>query len=775
MRIARYMIQPLMSHEDDGMNRSTRLRWVGVLILLLGLSSLACITAEIGVRIVHLAGERGEMTAQLGVHLTEAYVQAARSANEEREQDYKAAGLDVPERIFPETLNEMGDLGLSPEEFMDGGQAEIVEQSDSGYTIVGSKSFDESLGLDNESAGGFNLTVDRTDPEWVRYIITMEIEDMSSDMDLADLDQLRADGLGPKPPIETAEEPSENEDKDLGTYMVEQVLEEMFGAVPGTGVELDAWYAERILLEAGLPIMTYWIELPGEIVSHELDGRPAGTIDPAKNRVSLVIDESYLREHPDDTAGVWRIESVIHACEEQCGTEPHMVWDEPSKPDDCICMCEADWRWNEANDACVEDQAELPRLPPHFIGNPSNLDALLRARGYSETHCPARGDYPPGTVYLWNRGGGVAHSSVMTEGNRQIEMGHKAGGDKYISELLAAGASPVPNRGSYALSQALCPPSGTSFDSAGAATMAGVDRNYGKGQPDEWNCHGFSANVVAQYARTGIEIKPGSRYRWEGSRLILEQGEVHLRGNDQIQVEVINGRIIPHSEFLVLARGDGTAIITVLAGEVTFEGAGREVTLRTDELSEIDAAGVPSAPQGFARDKLNRWWLSNEMVDLEEPEPTLADFRAFESGEVDDLEVEDQNTALGGIQISTAVIAVCASLLVLGVLLLVVGGVLAWRRAKGHKNQPDAAAGVSSTARPVSLEETMSPFAQAERHLGELKAAYRSGRMDKETFQTEVQRLIIEDQEGQHWALGGKGGAWYWYNGSAWVRRDPPH
>jgi len=47
--------------------------------------------------------------------------------------------------------------------------------------------------------------------------------------------------------------------------------------------------------------------------------------------------------------------------------------------------------------------------------------------------------------------------------------------------------------------------------------------------------------------------------------------------------------------------------------------------------------------------------------------------------------------------------------------------------------------------------------------------------MDKETFQTEAQKLIIEDQEGQHWALGGKGGVWYWYNGSAWVRRDPPH
>jgi hypothetical protein len=759
-----------MNHKEVTMMRSAGLRWVGVLVLLLTLSSLACITAEIGVQVAHIDEEQGQMTVQLGMHLTDAYMQAARSANAERAQDYQAAGLEVPEQLFPETFNEMGDMGLSPDEFMEGGEAEIVEQTDSGYTIVGSKAFDENLGLDDESAGGFDLAVDRTDPERVRYIITMEVEDMSSDMDLADLDQLRAEGLGPKPPIETAEtaeEPGESEAEDLGTFIVEGVLEEMFGAVAETGVELDAWYAERVLLEAGLPTMTYWIELPGEIVSHELNGQPTGTLNPAKNRVTLVIDENYMRQHPEGTAGVWRIESVIHTCEEECSTEPHMIWDQVSGPEECICECESGWTLNEAGDACVEEE-EKREPPPHFIGNPANLEALLRARGYSELHCPAGEAYPEGAVILWNRGGGVAHSSVMTEKNRQIEMGHKPGGKKYVSEHLEPNIYPKPNKGIYAVTRVLCRPPGARFDSAGAATMAGLDRNYREGQPNEWNCHGFSANVITQYARTGIDIKPGSQYRWEGNRLILEGGEVHLRGNDEVQVEVINGKVIHHSEFLVVARADGTAQIAVLSGEVIFEGTGGSITLGPDEMSEIDAAGTPSAPQSFARNKLEAWWVSEEMVELREPEPSLADFRAFESGEVEELEVEEGGTEFGGIRIPTAVIAICAGALALGVLLLVIVGLVVWRRAKRRKRQP-VAPSVPPPPRPV-----MSPFAQAERRLGELQAAYQAGRLDRATFQAEVQKLVIQDERGQHWALGGEGGVWYWYDGSTWVRRDPP-
>lgn len=527
------------------MSCSKRFRGLWMLGLLLGLSSLACITSEIGFKVVPKEGGRGEATFRIAMHYTDAYLEAARSANAERAQDYQGAGLETPENLFPETFQELEDAGLTPEELGIGDETEIIEQSDRGFTVGGSGEYDES-----EASDDWPLEVKRDDPEWVTYIFTLDIEDMNSDMDLADLDQLRAEGLGPKPPVETSDEPQDPDSEDLGTEIVTGVLEEILGSMPEMNVELDGWYAKRVLLASGLPVMTYWVELPGEIVSYQLNGQRAGTVDAATNRATLVIDEAYMHAHPEGTAGVWRVESKVHVCEEGCSTQPHMIWDGSSGPDECICTCEDGWTLDESGQACIEEVEQ----PKHFIGNPANLEAMLRAKGYSEAHCPAGAATPPGAVFLWNLGGGVAHSSVMMADNRQIEMGHKKGGKKYVSEHLPAGQNPVAFRGPYAVTRVLCPPPGYAFNSPGAVSMADKDRNYNEGKPNEWNCHGFSANVTARYAQTGIEIKPGSKYRWEGSRLILEQGEVHVRDNKAIQVEVINGKVHHHSEFVVVAR-----------------------------------------------------------------------------------------------------------------------------------------------------------------------------------------------------------------------------
>ena len=271
------------------MGFSKSLRWVWTLGVLLGLSSLACITSEIGVKVVPQEGGRGEATFRVAMHYTDAYLAAARSANAER----------APENLFPETFKELEDAGLSPDEFGLGDESEIIEQSDRGFTVGGSGEYDE-----NEASDDWPLEVKRDDPEWVFYIFAMDVEDMSSDMDLADLDQLRSEGVGPKPPIETSEEPADPEaEEDLGSLLVAGVLEEMLGSMPDTSVELDGWYAERVLLASGLPVMTYWVELPGEIVSHQLNGQPAGTVDSGTNRATLVIDEAYQRAHPEGTAG----------------------------------------------------------------------------------------------------------------------------------------------------------------------------------------------------------------------------------------------------------------------------------------------------------------------------------------------------------------------------------------------------------------------------------------------------------------------------------------
>ena len=695
------------------------------------------------------------------MHLTDAYLAAARSANAERAQDYQQAGLDAPENLFPETFQELEEAGLSPGELMGGEGTEIIEQSDRGFTVAGSGEYDEA-----EASADWPLEVNRDDPEWVRYLFSMEIEEMGSDMDLTDLDQLRADGLGPKPLIETTDEPLESDADDLGTLIVTDILGEMFGALPDMSVELDGWYAERVLLASGLPVMTYWVELPGEVVSHQFNGQTAGTVDPATNRATLVIDEAFMRAHPEGTVGVWLVESKVHVCEEKCITEPHMIWDEISGPEECVCTCEEPgWTLDETGTICVEKAAEQPK---HFIGNPANLEAILRARGYSEAHCPAGAAYPTGTVFLWSLSGGIAHSSVMAADNRQIEMGHKSGGEKYVSELLPAGQAPSANRGPYTLTRALCPPPGYSLESGGVASMAGVDRNYGKGAPDEWNCHGFSANVTARDARTGIEIRPGSRYRWEGNRLILEQGEVHIRDNSAIQVEVVGGKVFHHSEFVVEARKDGTARVAVLAGEVIFEGPRESVTLRADQGCEVDASGTPTAPESLSRSDLAAWWVSGELVQLSSPEPSLADFRAFEAGEIEELPGVGEAEGSGP-RIPTVLLAGCGVALALGAVALVVGGVVAWRLTLRGKT-PAPPAPQSSPSPPAAW---LTPFARAEQRRAELEADLRAGRLDRGAFEAAMRQLIVQDQDGQYWALGGDDGAWYWYDGSGWVRRDP--
>jgi len=738
------------------------------------LSSLSCITTEIGVKIVPSGEHKGEFTARLAMHYTDAYLEAARRANTERAQDYQAAGLEIPEELFPMIFQETEELAISPDELAGVEGVEIVEQSDRGFTVVGTRPYTETEGLGDDS-GGMILTVIRDDSEWVRYVLEFELQDMTEDIDPTQMDEIRAEGLGPKPSLLTAEEPddgepTESEAEDLGQFLVEEFLGMALDAIPDANMELEAWYATRVLLESGLPVMTYWVELPGRIVSYQMGGQTAGTLDPATNRVTLVIDEAFVRTHPEGAGEVWRVESQVHVCDEQCSQKPHEVWDKTSSADACVCECEPGYTRNPTGDGCIEKPSEPP---PRFIGNPKNLQEMLKAKGYSTDHCPAGGSVPAGAVILWNRGAGIAHSSVMLKDDRQIEMGHKPGGKRYISEHLGPSVNPEPNRGNYTEAEVLCPPPGHNFDSGGAATMAGTDRNYGEKKPDQWNCHGFSANLVHQYGRTGITIKPGAQYRWEGNRLILEKGEIHIRGNSKVQVEALGGKVIHHSEFVVMARGDGSGQISVLTGDVTFDGAGGAITLQAGEQSEIDAAGggTPSAPAAFDPNDLEKWWSSAEMVRLEHAEPTVADFNAFELGEIEELAfTETADDRWLGLPMNTVIVGV-VGVGICGLLLVVLVGA-AWWLFRRRKKRPAALSSVPVRARPTG--PPASPFVQAEQRYAQLQQEYQAGRLDAAGFQAAVGELMVQDERGGYWALGGDDGGWHWYDGQKWVRRDPP-
>jgi hypothetical protein len=65
-------------------------------------------------------------------------------------------------------------------------------------------------------------------------------------------------------------------------------------------------------------------------------------------------------------------------------------------------------------------------------------------------------------------------------------------------------------------------------------------------------------------------------------------------------------------------------------------------------------------------------------------------------------------------------------------------------------------------------------FAEAVRRFAPLRARYQAGELDDVAYDVELQKLVVEDDTGGYWMLGADSGAWYWYDGEQWVRRDPP-
>lgn len=65
------------------------------------------------------------------------------------------------------------------------------------------------------------------------------------------------------------------------------------------------------------------------------------------------------------------------------------------------------------------------------------------------------------------------------------------------------------------------------------------------------------------------------------------------------------------------------------------------------------------------------------------------------------------------------------------------------------------------------------PFADVERRLAQILARQKSGSRNDAAYQAEIQDLIVRDQTGNTWWLGGQHGAWHWFNGRSWERRDP--
>jgi len=65
-------------------------------------------------------------------------------------------------------------------------------------------------------------------------------------------------------------------------------------------------------------------------------------------------------------------------------------------------------------------------------------------------------------------------------------------------------------------------------------------------------------------------------------------------------------------------------------------------------------------------------------------------------------------------------------------------------------------------------------FQALENQLAEIQASYERGELDDAGYQEQVQGLTVRDASGTTWWLGGHPGAWYRWDGKAWIRTSPP-
>ena len=223
----------------------------------------------------------------------------------------------------------------------------IVEQNERGYTVETEGEVKAGDTQGTEDGEDIPLTINRDDPQWVVYRFEVEIPAMTEDFDMAEFDRLRQEGLPPKPPLPPLSEGDESSDDFL----------DFSGLFDGAGEEMDltSWYMMRVLTESGLPQMSYAVELPGELLSYELDGQTAGIYDSDTGRVTLVIDEDYMRQY-GDVAHTFVVESAVHTCELTCNEFPNMIWTGEGDDTSCSCICDQGYQPDDDGDcvACSE-------------------------------------------------------------------------------------------------------------------------------------------------------------------------------------------------------------------------------------------------------------------------------------------------------------------------------------------------------------------------------------------------------------------------------------
>jgi len=65
-------------------------------------------------------------------------------------------------------------------------------------------------------------------------------------------------------------------------------------------------------------------------------------------------------------------------------------------------------------------------------------------------------------------------------------------------------------------------------------------------------------------------------------------------------------------------------------------------------------------------------------------------------------------------------------------------------------------------------------FKEAEERFYELKGRLDAGAISQEEFKAQLEGLKVQDSQGRYWMIGVQSGKWYFYDGTRWVRAEPP-
>lgn len=65
-------------------------------------------------------------------------------------------------------------------------------------------------------------------------------------------------------------------------------------------------------------------------------------------------------------------------------------------------------------------------------------------------------------------------------------------------------------------------------------------------------------------------------------------------------------------------------------------------------------------------------------------------------------------------------------------------------------------------------------FTAVETQFKELKRQFEAGMLTEEDLRSQLQALMIQDQEGKWWMIGYESGQWHYHDGEQWVQSEPP-